>query len=213
MDFMSIDPQKQKDSLLKRIDELRNQLRQVDPETLARNTAIQFEKQESKRGEFKFQFLKQPLCLDFPGLELIHADSKKVPNHQIQALVFYYFRAADGSPLSQRWISFSEIPNGLFYNQAFQGYTGSRLVKNYQNNLVRFSNRARSLEGVETEFGDTAFRFQMLPRLPLLVAAWQGDEDFPASYKILFDASISHYLPTDACAIAGSMLTGMLLKE
>jgi hypothetical protein len=29
----------------------------------------------------------------------------------------------------------------------------------------------------------------------------------------LFDASASHYLPTDACAIAGSMLTRQLIKS
>jgi hypothetical protein len=45
----------------------------------------------------------------------------------------------------------------------------------------------------------------------LAVVYHLGDENFPASCQILFDASACHYLPTDVCAILGSMLTRKLL--
>jgi hypothetical protein len=44
-----------------------------------------------------------------------------------------------------------------------------------------------------------------------MVTYWLGDEDFPSSCKILFDASASHYLPIDGSAILGSMLVRKLL--
>jgi len=46
----------------------------------------------------------------------------------------------------------------------------------------------------------------------LLAVYWQGDEDFPSTCQVLFDASASHYLPTDAYAILGSTLTRRLIK-
>ncbi|MFN2105113.1 MAG: DUF3786 domain-containing protein [Candidatus Promineifilaceae bacterium] len=46
----------------------------------------------------------------------------------------------------------------------------------------------------------------------MAAVCWLGDEDFPTSYRILFDRSIEHHLPTDACAILGSMLTTRLTK-
>ncbi len=211
MDLASFNPQKRGEHILQRINELRDHLRDANPDTLSSRTGIRFDRHDAG-GEFRFQFWQQTLCLNFPDLELSQIGLEKPPNHLIQALVFYYFNTADGQPLSYRWIAFSELPNGMFYNQAFQGYTGQMLSKVFQNDLSRFSARAEELGGKTESFGDVAFRFQILPRLPLLVAGWQGDEDFPPSFKILFDASISHYLPTDACAIAGSMLTGMLLK-
>jgi hypothetical protein len=42
---------------------------------------------------------------------------------------------------------------------------------------------------------------------------WQGDEDFPSTCQLLFDASVSRCLPTDACAVLGSALTRMLIKH
>jgi hypothetical protein len=45
------------------------------------------------------------------------------------------------------------------------------------------------------------------------VVTWEGDEDFPSTYQILFDAAVSHHLPTDACAILGSILTHRLTAE
>jgi hypothetical protein len=47
--------------------------------------------------------------------------------------------------------------------------------------------------------------------LELAVVFWAGDEDLPASYQVLFEATAAHHLPTDACAIAGSMLTRQLI--
>jgi len=54
--------------------------------------------------------------------------------------------------------------------------------------------------------------FQALPRVPLMLTYWLGDEDFPSSCKVLFDESASHYFPIDACAILGSMLTGRVIR-
>ena len=70
---------------------------------------------------------------------------------------------------------------------------------------------AHKLDGMKLGYGDAAFAFHVLPRVPLAVIYWRGDEDFPANCQILFDASASHYLPTDLCAILGSMLTRKLL--
>ncbi len=212
MDYASFDPQKRSEQILKRIDELRDQLSTSNPNELSTKTGIRFE-QLSSGGVFKFQFWQYNLNLEFPSLKLSQIGQDKAPNPLIQAMVFYYFNTADGKPLSHRWIAFSELPSGLFYNQAFQGYTGQVIAKTFQNDFPRFSLRAKQLGGKNECFGDVAFRFQIMPRIPLLVTGWQGDEDFPASFKILFDASVSHYLPTDACAIAGSMLTGMLVKS
>jgi len=69
------------------------------------------------------------------------------------------------------------------------------------------SERAALKQGGKSyPLGDASFSFQFLPRMSLLAVFWAGDDELPASYQVLFDASASHQLPTDACAIAGSML-------
>ena len=129
-----------------------------------------------------------------------------------QALLLYYLTTADGAPLTGEWIAFSDLPDGRFYNQAFQGYTGKELARLFQNDRVAFERAAQSLGGVHQPLGDAAYAFQALPRVPLLAVYWQGDEDFPSSCQVLFDAAARHYLPTDAYAILGSTLTRRLIK-
>lgn len=61
--------------------------------------------------------------------------------------------------------------------------------------------------------GDAAYLFQVLPLVSLLAVTWLGDEEMPPAYQILFDANVSHHLPTDVCAILGSMLTERLIRS
>jgi hypothetical protein len=62
------------------------------------------------------------------------------------------------------------------------------------------------------QLGDRAFAFRALPHVSLLVVCWLGDEDFPPSYRLLFDGAAKHHLSTDACAILGSGLTRRLIR-
>ncbi len=104
--------------------------------------------------------------------------------------------------------------DGRFYNQAFQGYTGAELQRHFKNDPEALRQAALNASGslIEDSPGDFAFYFQALPRFPLLLVIWEGDEDFPPSFQLLFDAAAAHYLPTDACAILGSSLTSRLKK-
>jgi hypothetical protein len=129
-----------------------------------------------------------------------------------QALLLYYLATADGVPPAERWVSFADLPDGRFYNQAFQGYTGQELARAFGNDLAAFIAANQSLGGHPYPLGQAAYTYQPLPRTPVLVVYWLGDEDFPASAQILFDASASHYLPTDAYAILGSALTRRLIN-
>jgi len=131
----------------------------------------------------------------------------------MQGVIAYYLHTSDGTQAANNWIAFTDLPDGRFYTQAFQGYTGRELGQHFGNDVGRFAESAVACGGTAVPFGDAAFRFQALPLVPLLLVCWQGDEDLPPSYKILFDAHTEHHLPTDACAILGSILTRRLLRN
>ena len=163
-------------------------------------------------------YMGQPLQLSYPGGVATDAAGVALPDF-LQALLLYYFTHADGAPRLGYWVSFGELPDGRFYNQAFQGYTGAVIARRFQDDLGAFAEAARRLGGYPPQStpdlpvpGDLAFEFHALPALYLLVAYWAGDEEFPASCQVLFEANAPHYLPTDACAILGSQLTRKLVK-
>lgn len=205
-------PEKNIELLAARVDELRQSLQQMRPAELAANTAADFSIHNQSEGFFELNFWETPTVVSFPGYAIKDALSGRELPVFMQALILYYFFTADGTPLSNQWISFSELQDGRFYTQAFQGYTGRQLAQIFQDDLEAFSQAALASGGKRGDIGDASFIFPVLPKVNLLIAAWQGDEDFPSNYQLLFNASVNHYLPTDACAIAGSMLTRKIIR-
>jgi hypothetical protein len=204
--------------LAKHVEKLRTDLADRDPAVLARQTGTQYQLQDQRRGVFDFSMLGQAVQLGYPAWVVLDANSKNEVALPLQALALYYFTHSDGAPIEQRWISFADLPDGRFYNQAYQGYTGRELGRNFQNDIEAFTRASLVNAGIllptdHSSPGDCAFLFHALPRVSILVAYWLGDEDFPASAQVLFPASVPHYLPTDVCAFLGSTITRRLIKS
>ena len=201
-----------KHQLAERVAELRAALCQRDNlQVQAANCAADYHA-DGSNVEIRLSFFGCPVVVTFPDLVACNAQAGMPLTDVIQALFLYYITTADGTPLEGRWVAFADLPDGRFYSQAFQGYTGHELARCFGNNIEAFNLAAKKLGGMSIAYGDAGFVFNALPRVMLAVVAWCGDEDFPSNYQILFDASVGHYLPTDVCAILGSMLTRKLMS-
>lgn len=209
-------PGEDRDLLARHVATMHETLRQADPLALAASTGATYLPSGCQQGTFHLPYWGRAVTLTYPECNVRDGRTGEKLGTLDQALLAYYFRLSDGTPLAGSWISFSELPDGRFYDQAFQGYTGHELAKALGNDGAGFGRAAEHLHGrfinPEQSPGDIAFAYPVLPRVALLVVCWLGDEDFPASYRILFDAAIGHHLSTDACAILGSTLTRRLLK-
>ena len=114
--------------------------------------------------------------------------------------------------MDEEWVSFSELNDGRFYNQAFQSYTGDLLATHTNSIIERKDFFVSAFQAEAIEMGDLSFQLKVLPKVSLSLVLWLGDEDFPPSCKILFNRSVNSFLPTDVCAIVGSMFTHRILK-
>jgi len=198
--------------LERRADELRDEVSKADPAKLAEFTNAEIREQSGEQ-EFKFPFWGNPIVLS--SKDFIARDGESgLPLPAIhQAMILYYFKTSRKSSPPGKWVSFSELSDAQFYNAAFQGYTSNKLLQHFQTDYEGFNTRCLEMGGEKTSFGDGAFRFQILPRVALLAVYWEGDDEFPPSYKVLFEDIVDKHLPTDGCAILGSMLTGKLIQE
>ncbi|MFM8320764.1 MAG: DUF3786 domain-containing protein [Chloroflexota bacterium] len=195
-----------------RVGELRARLESLDPAAIAQHSGATITRFETG-GQLELSLWDRPLAVTFPGFTVRWTDTGDGANPFDQALVLYYLSTADGAPLLDGWVSFADLPDGRFYVQAFNGYTGQELAKAFGDDRFAFEQAAQQLGGEPFALGDAAYRFLPLPRAPLAVVYWQGDEDFPASCQLLFNTAASHYLPTDAYAILGSTLTRRLIRR
>jgi len=171
-----------------RVDEIRDNLRRKNPERLAGRTGALYTPIGESNGEFRLPYWSREVVLNFPDFSCKFADTEDEIN------------------------TFDQIPGGLFYAQAFQGYSGGELAKVFGDDADAFINANEKLSGRREFFGNVAYSYQILPRVPIMVVCWLGDEDFPSSYRMLFDSNAHHHLVTDGYAILGSNLARRLIK-
>jgi hypothetical protein len=141
-----------------------------------------------------------------------HGDTSKAAHSSIVIVLLHYLLTADGTPPADRWVAFRELPDGLFYAQAFAGHAEGLLAQKYGENLGGFRRATGALGGMPLDLADASYRFQALPRLAVAVLLWSGDEEFPGQARVLFDAAAGHYLPTEDLSGIGDWLAHRLAR-
>lgn len=200
-------------SLLKRVEQLRAGVRRRSPQQVAQLIGARFIAGANGEDTLLLRYWGVEVVIATPQLEARDAASGRPLDALAQAMLAYYLHESDGASLAHRWIAFSQLPDGIFYAASYQGYTGQTLLRHFGRESDRFVLAARAAGGEPAEFADVSFAFRALPRVELLAACWLGDEDFPPSYRILFDAHAFHHIPSEGCAILGSLLTKMILRH
>jgi len=188
----------------------RRQLQQIAPDRLARRSGCR----QVPDGTLEMELLWRPYTIDPAGYVIRRADTGQTPTEFIQALILTYLVTADGAAPSGRWIAYRDLPDGMFYAQAFRGYAENRLARELgEDGLEAFCRGAERLKGVRIEIGDAGYAFQVLPRVCLAAVYWLGDEDFASRASVLFEDTGPHYLSTDGLAVLGSHVVNAILRE
>jgi hypothetical protein len=195
------------------MDKIREELADTDPVVLAALSGTTYRKLGADHGELPLKYFDQTYVISFPQFQAREEATAKDCDPGLLFLFLHYLHTADGTSLADRWISYRELPDGMFYSQSFQGYSGARLVATFGNELAIFKEVARKAGGEELSLGDAAFMFRALPRLPLGVVYWLGDEEFTPYANVLFDASAGHYLSTDGLAVLGRELCSHIMRQ
>jgi hypothetical protein len=199
-------------ALSDRVSELRAILQVVPPETLASRTDSIFFNPNQSEGHFVLSLFNDEILVMYPAFVVRNNSGSELPVF-LQALILYYFATSTGAPLADKWVSFADLPDGRMYAQAFQGYSGDIVAKAAGADLDKFHDWCRNAGGQPCAIADSAYVFRGLPRMPLVLAYWLGEDDFPSTCKVLFDSAACNYLPIDACAIIGSQLVKKVLRS
>lgn len=165
-----------------------------------------------------FDFLNRKVMCRWSDLKLSWADREKEIPVQQQVLLLHYLAGAKGECVSGRWIGYQEVPDGRFYLDAFVRRAKMPLVQGLGKEPRLLAELAGRLYGAAPlEEGDCGVRVQALPRVPVALILWAGDEEFEPEGNILFDESITEILPAEDIAwLAGMVvypLVGMVREH
>jgi hypothetical protein len=117
----------------------------------------------------------------------------------VKIFLFIYATRASGAPASGNWVAYRELPNTVSKSRTFEA-TEARLAAVFDGRRGDLEVAAKRLAGRAVDFGsaDRAFVFTALPRVPLLLLFWDGDEEFPARISLLLDRNVLDYLDQEA---------------
>ena len=195
-----------RDAFGPRIAEVVAHLSRLDPDDLVRRGGL------TREGDgLGLDLLGVRYTLSWPDLVVRTPTGEACPDF-LRILLLDYLSQGDSAPPTARWIGYQELPDGAFYRQAFQGYSGDRLVRELGGDVDVFRRAAEAIGGEPIEMGDAGYAFRVLPNVPLAIVWWAGDEELPANATVLFDEVAGRYLPADGLALLGSMLCSALRK-
>jgi len=165
-------------------------------------------------------YFGRPHLVTHPAGEAFVQATGKPAHVTIAIVLMHYLLKADGMPPADRWLAFRQLPDGLFYAQAFADHAEGLLAQRYGSDVAGFRRAAAALGGTTLDAApggglappDAFFRFQALPRLAVAVQLWEGDEEFPGRVSVLFDAHAGHYLPTEDLSGIGDWLAHKLVR-
>ncbi len=157
---------------------------------------------------FVVPFLNRIYNVCFPDFEFEDdAEKEKEVPIQEQVLILHYMMAKTISNVSGKWVAYREIPGASFYFSAFVKRAIDPLKKVFGSNVAGLKNAAEKFDGKAIEIGDAGFEFLVLPKVPLQLIIYEGDEEFPAEANILFDETIGNLIsPEDVAWLSGMLV-------
>jgi hypothetical protein len=115
------------------------------------------------------------------------------------SLLWYLVRARDMG-LTGRHLKPEQLRGGQQFFQGTHVLPLPGLAGKYgasREGLDAFLERARELGGKPLAFGDASVELFPLPRIPVALILWLGDDEFPPRADLLFDSSSEHHIPLD----------------
>jgi hypothetical protein len=157
----------------------------------------------------KLRFLWQDYVIDASDWVVRPEVAGVDPTPFVESMLLSYLASANGTPIAGVWISYHDLPEGMFYAQAFHGYAERRLVQRLS--LDAFQRAAEQRDGETLDLGSAGYSWSVLPRVRLAAIYWQGDDEMPSQASLLFDRAAIHYMTTDGLAALGSRVVDALI--
>ncbi len=149
-------------------------------------------------GGFELAFLDRAYLVHPPsGRISCPLQDPLLEDAEFELLALTYLTQTQELPLEGKWISEKDLPGGSTFFRGPHALPVQPLLRRFGNDLEAFRRASLALGGEGLQFGDAAFRFATLPRIPTACVLWAQDEEFPARMTVMFDRTLARQLPLD----------------
>jgi hypothetical protein len=157
-------------------------------------------------------FLGQKYTLKMVDKTVETQDGNQFFNLFIIGIILHYMTHAQAKPMVNKFISFRELWGGNEYFYAFNNRVLKPLIGILNKKPERLITIGEYLGGEKIEKGEFGVTIPALPRVPITILYWSGDEEVDASANLLFDATANEQMETEALAWLSIATVGELKK-
>jgi hypothetical protein len=157
-------------------------------------------------------YLNRTYLIKYPEATVTLPDTEEPVTLVDKILLLHYFTQAKGTPLSGELISFKEIADAAGYFPTFYQRAIKPLVTHFGNEPERLREIAKSVGGRRSDYGDVSVTIPALNMVPLTLVLWKVDAEFSPEGTIMFDRTVTDYLPTEDIIILCQSTSWRLVK-
>jgi len=158
------------------------------------------------------KYLNRSYQITFPDIGISLIDNKQEVPIRDKILILHYLTSAKGTPISNKLITYKELPEGASYFPTFAKRAIKPLLDHFGKEPHLLLDVAQKLGGNKAEYGDVAVTINAFSYVPITLVLWRGDEEFAPDGSILFDSTISDYLSTEDINVLCETIAWRLVK-
>jgi hypothetical protein len=183
----------------------------TDFEAQCRKSGAQFQIVALKKSAI-IKYLNHFYTLSLPEGVITPVGESDPLSERDELVVLHYFVTAKGTPLSGKLITFGDLPEGVVYQPTFIKRTIQPILKNFGMEPDTLLLWSREIGGYRSEYGDMSITVNAFKNVPVTFVVWQGDDEFPPRGSVLFDSTITDYLPTEDITVLCELITWRLVS-
>ncbi len=118
--------------------------------------------------------------------------------------VRYLLKAGNEAPQGV-WLPYRDLRDGAQFSTYIKAHLEDRIAETFSGKKALLQERLQKIGGKDycgEMTADISATVRPLPRVPVLCRFWDRDDEFPASFQFLFDASALSYLDLESLAAA-----------
>jgi hypothetical protein len=200
-------------SYLPAFEQSRKRLRQLSPDTISKSAMVQYDRE---KNFFIVESFGHRIEISYPeGQVHFKGLDEKLRSFVWELILLNYLSGSREMLLKNEWVSYRELPQGNIF------------FPNIKTNVIEFLGTFYSdcdkdlLKKVLTKLGfnfvenkaDLAATVKAVPRVPVLIQFWEGEEEIPSSCQILFDSTVSDQMHIEDIAALCSLIKELIVEQ
>lgn len=161
----------------------------------------------TEAGQYRIPFFNQQFVI---SADKITNERGTEPKHATSVILCKYILLCPDQPDNDQTLAtYKDFRDAAPYRGGFKNTSEHPIARHFEGRLATLEKKCLELGGrpFQTEVAcQFAFRFQVLPRVPVFLLFNDADEDFAAQCTLLFQKNAACYLDMECIAMVGATL-------